>query len=887
MGDDNPQSAGDENYVGFEKVLENELKQIAEGRAVKAEPKGDTIYRKARSLDLSALALSGGGIRSAVFNLGFIQGMANRRVLHGFDYLSTVSGGGYVGGWLSALLKREGGDKPVDEAKVGELAGNFIATPPAVGVAKDSGFPMPESTAVRFLRRYADYLTPRLGLSGDTLALVGLALRNVMVIQMLLVSLLVAVFAFLMLSARTSAFFTDWLTPIFHGGGALVIALVAALMSQRGKRGRGEAGMGKPNSVIIFGTLLPTLFSGLLLAVGLEMANTGDVQVGCGAWIAAPMLVYGLAWAFSLKSARAWVGMLGGAATLGVLLFLGAEMSVEWLDQAHFGYGVALGPAVMMVLSGLIVTVHLALAGPAISESSREWWARAGGQGLFLALIWVSAFAVLLFAPPLIQYGQHAALAGGGLWAALTWIGTRLAQGKDTVNGGMTWKDLAAKLAPWVFLLGLLGLVAWAFVACLPWVSYEGSGLAAMIKSYHASLAKGGAGMLAIIAAGASALFTLCAGFIDLNIFSAHSFYRNRLARTFMGASHKDRQPNAFTGFDPEDDLALATLAKQRPVHLINANLNLTGGEELAWQTRRGASFLFSPSFCGYNTATSLGQPIGGYRRTTKYGGGLSLATAVAVSGAAASPNMGFHTATSVAALLTAFNLRLARWCPNPCDAQWKKDSPRWSALPLFAELSGEADGRNPWLNISDGGHFDNLGIYELVRRRAALIVVTDVGADPDFLFDDLAMLVRKLSVDFGVALEIDEADLDAIRAPAKPPRFSKKHWAIGRIRYPDGCAPGYLIYVKSSLTAAAPVDIRQYHDTHPGFPHESTADQWFDEDQFEAYRHLGQDIAEKLFGCLLEQEPGATPLSLSADQLVRALFEKLSAALPESKKGD
>jgi hypothetical protein len=249
-----------------------------------------------------------------------------------------------------------------------------------------------------------------------------------------------------------------------------------------------------------------------------------------------------------------------------------------------------------------------------------------------------------------------------------------------------------------------------------------------------------------------------------------------------------------------------------------------------------------------------MGDPIGGYRPTAEYGGGLSLATVVAVSGAAASPNMGFHTSTSVAALLTAFNLRLARWCPNPERNQWKNAAPQWSAGPLFAELFGEANGKNAWLNLSDGGQFDNLGLYELVRRRATLILVTDVGADGKYQFDDLAMVVRKLAVDFGVILEIDESALDLIRPPSSRPGvdscasscFSEKHWAFGRIRYPDA-APGYLIYVKSSLGAEAPVDIRQYRDVHPAFPHEPTADQWFDEDQFEAYRHLGQDIAEKL----------------------------------------
>jgi hypothetical protein len=235
---------------------------------------------------------------------------------------------------------------------------------------------------------------------------------------------------------------------------------------------------------------------------------------------------------------------------------------------------------------------------------------------------------------------------------------------------------------------------------------------------------------------------------------------------------------------------------------------------------------------------------------------------------------MGFHTSTAVAALLTAFNLRLARWCPNPTRSQWDRREPRWwSAGPLFAELFGEVGGDSRWVNLSDGGHFENLGIYELARRRAGLIVVTDVGEDGEYHFDDLAMAARKLSVDFGVHLEIGAKALDTIRAPAG--KFSACGCAVGRLIYPD-CAPGYLIYVKSALTEDAPVDIRQYRDAHSAFPHESTADQWFDEDQFEAYRHLGQCIAEEICAKWLRQG-GDQP----ATQRVNEIQEKLREAFP------
>jgi hypothetical protein len=517
-----------------------------------------------------------------------------------------------------------------------------------------------------------------------------------------------------------------------------------------------------------------------------------------------------------------------------------------------------------MTLYCLIVTIHLAFAGSALSELQREWWARAGGQGMAMSLVWVTAFAFLLFVPPLMQFGReqaaHWLLASGGLWTALTWLGTHFASGKDTDGEkSASWKEFAAILAPWFFLGGLLGLVAWAFVSLLPGAT-QPMGVSARLPDYlHAHLVCLAAlpiSETAAVLGGAGGLFLLLLVSVDLNLFSAHSFYCSRLARTFLGASRVNRKPNPYTGFDPADDLKLADLYNpagsglQRPVHLINATLNVTGGEEMAWQTRRGTSFVFSPLFCGYSARSSRGETLGTYRPTAEYGGSVSLATAMAISGGAASPNMGFHTSAPVAALLTVFNLRLARWCPNPTLAQWRRKEPRWwSAGPLFAELFGEARADSKWINLSDGGHFENLGIYELIRRRAAFIVVTDISADDRYQFDDLAMAKRKLYVDFGVELEINATALDSVRlcGEGSGPRFSTGTWAFGRIHYPDGTPPGHLIYVKSALTSDAPIDIRQYRDAHPAFPHESTGDQWFDEDQFEAYRHLGQFVAEKL----------------------------------------
>ncbi len=335
----------------------------------------------------------------------------------------------------------------------------------------------------------------------------------------------------------------------------------------------------------------------------------------------------------------------------------------------------------------------------------------------------------------------------------------------------------------------------------------------------------------------------------DINLFSLHTLYRNRLDRAYLGASRSgQRSPDPITGFDPNDDIPFHALSLQRPIHIINTTVNMTGGDDLAWQTRRGASFAFTPCWAGFEAKSSQGDHLGCYRRTAEYAGGLSLSTLMAVSGAAASPNMGYHTSPAVAALLTAFNLRLGRWCGNPTRDVWQWSGPKLSVRPILSELTGSATGRAKWINLTDGGHFENLGIYELVRRRCRLILVSDAGCDPDYTFSDLASAIRKCWTDFGV--HIDMPDLDRLR-PKKGERCNQTRHSVGRIHYSDHSDNGLIIYLKASLNGKEPLDVREYADAHSSFPHEGTGDQFFDEDQFEGYRHLGFDIAAEVAGVL------------------------------------
>jgi hypothetical protein len=192
----------------------------------------------------------------------------------------------------------------------------------------------------------------------------------------------------------------------------------------------------------------------------------------------------------------------------------------------------------------------------------------------------------------------------------------------------------------------------------------------------------------------------------------------------------------------------------------------------------------------------------------------------------------------------------------NPLhDHAWSKVSPGFGGKALIKEVFGMLDSSSSFLNISDGGHFENLGVYELVRRRCRIVVAVDAGCDPDYQFEDLANAIRRCWTDFGTRIDIN---LSAMRPKVDPndtsddaPRRSEMHFAIGEIDYPNAPQPGVLIYIKASLSGDESSDVLEYADRHPSFPHESTADQFFNENQFESYRELGRHIGLKVFAPL------------------------------------
>jgi hypothetical protein len=315
---------------------------------------------------------------------------------------------------------------------------------------------------------------------------------------------------------------------------------------------------------------------------------------------------------------------------------------------------------------------------------------------------------------------------------------------------------------------------------------------------------------------------------VDLNAASPHGYYRSRLARTYLVAPGATPQ----APLEHLSDLKLSSMGDKGPVHLINAALNCPGSDEPALRGRGSVNFVFSRRYCG--SSLSGWRPTPEWEKADPH---LDLGTAMAISGAAAAPNMGHLTDRRFTFLLAMLNIRLGYWLRQP-----KRARVGLASLYFLRELTGSMHHRHAQLNVSDGGHFENLAIYELLRRRCRTIVAIDGECDPDHSFGGLLNLVRLSKIDFNIELRPDLTDL---KLDAQG--LSQAHFITCRIVYPEG-GEGTLVYVKLSMTGNESEYLKAYRHQNPSFPHDSTSQQLYGEAQWEAYRALGDHVGEDLF---------------------------------------
>lgn len=413
---------------------------------------------------------------------------------------------------------------------------------------------------------------------------------------------------------------------------------------------------------------------------------------------------------------------------------------------------------------------------------------------------------------------------------------------------------------------------------------YPSWSIAWTVKSWTTNLAP------FVICLGSALVIGILGMIINSNRISPHYFYRDRLTETYLKTDarilrgekyKKDQQGMPVVSVRNHENLKLSELGDNNnrgPYHIIVAALNLQGSDELNRKTMLSEHFIFSKYY--------VGSKVTGYVRTEKYRNDKTkLARAMTISAAAAGSAMGFHSFGAQAFATTLFNVRLGYWMANPW--YYVKDNenpepkrpfwPRW----LMLELLNKMTARETMVNLSDGGHTgDNLGLLPLLQRRCKVIVVCDGEADKNYNFNSFNNAVRMAYIEENIEIDIDLSKIVPEKNKDGSYKLSKKSVAIGKIIYNpvkkgEKKTTGTLIYLKSSMSENdtseceeefsmtdeklpqdeaessvrehkkhLPAHVINYKNENSDFPHQTTADQFFDDAQFEAYRALGEHIA-------------------------------------------
>jgi hypothetical protein len=382
--------------------------------------------------------------------------------------------------------------------------------------------------------------------------------------------------------------------------------------------------------------------------------------------------------------------------------------------------------------------------------------------------------------------------------------------------------------------------------------------------------------------------------FTNPNALSFHRYYRKQLADLFLKFSGESENIPLKDVFNAQGN-AKDYIA---PYPLINTCLNLQNpsGDEKFKGTKASDYFLLSPMFCG--------SKLTAYVPTSKYHDyqRMTLPAAVTVSAAAVNPGMGVYSSKLLSIVMTLFNARLGFWITNPLEVE-KSKTIVWWPIYFFKELLGRIGTNNKKVNISDGGHIENLGVYELLRRNCRLIVAFDAGEDKFYGFSDLNNLLIRARNELGLEIRFrEDQQPEKILRPEPSQVYSKQRFAIADIyqwwvdekiikdgketpnirNFEEPKKVGTFVYVKSSVLAPMgkpylsekedylKYGTYKYKIYHPDFPHEPTSDQFFDEIQWEAYYQLGQYIGADILGLKdLEQYKDKNAPDLSVKDLV------------------
>lgn len=820
--------------------------------------------------DVVGMALSGGGIRSAATCLGVMQALNHHDLLNQVDYLSTVSGGGYIGSSVTATMA---------------TTGRFVFGPPASThqPVEHAAAEISDTPAVGHIRNYSNYLIPN-GLR-DALTAAAIIVRG--------------------LVANTSL-----VLPVI----LLLVAMTIASNPNRSSLSRSDLFGYDLNGYLVdkFGITLVVLLSGILLFF---------------IWAIYRSFVRNPA---RLAEFRSWPPSLGAFYLIALAMIAFIEFQPFVIDGMFQIADAAAGQG-SGLLTGLFTgwLQTLAAAAAPVAAAVMFFQRQFGGvlkadsatadlttrifARLIVAAYWIAGAALPLFIWVAYLYLCYWGIINDKVYPRQTAACERSAISASvqieakgsTYNSSYRGPDRSGTCDESAKARIEVGegthtprwLISTAAAANkLIWGSEPPQNIGRQSDSAGPAV-RAINGRLDLLYYRPLTTFYFLLGLVMFalswllapNANSLHRLYRDRLAKAFLfnpdgskaSAEPGRNVPSADQGRDFEQlELPMTALQSERaPYHLINTALNIQGSDFANRRGRNADFFLVSP--------IHVGSEATGYQRTSEFqeiAPDLNLATAVAISGAAASSNMGSNSIKALTPTLALLNVRLGYWLKNPKYLDyWRTRAgkapparpdddakiagpaakavartrrrlpmipPHWSRFYLLSEITGRLYENSDEIYLTDGGHIENLGIYELLRRRCRLIIAVDAEADSAMRFSSLVTLQRYARIDHGILIHLPwlpiqtetlaqmssntgKASSPAVDATAGP------HVAIGTIDYGGG-EQGYLVYIKSSLTGDENDYIRDYARRYDRFPHETTGDQFFSEEQFEVYRALG-----------------------------------------------
>jgi hypothetical protein len=819
-----------------EKMIAEEKAFLEEGRA-KRRGRSDAPW--------TGLALSGGGIRSATIALGVLQALARNDLLKKFDYISTVSGGGYIGAslqwwWSKEREARERAERGQDPWLFGLTPTDFPFGTASFGTTsvepKDSDL---QKANLQFLRNHGNYLAPGSGISAWSL--LAVVLRTVflsILIWLPLCSLVLAVvygldYGFLKLPFPKNPWQTYFEHFLTCGNGC---SGTARIWYEAAKAVVPPVPYVLPLLLLVTLTLL---FAALTIVFGLQSRSSNDNRphaVLKNRLVAAVLAILSFTLLYQMKGNLAWSPADIVAASL-------------------------------LVVVGFTLVLRIGLdvfsRGPVSwSYAFRRWLEWLSGYCLPRALFLVLALLIPLLTFFLVKYLNDAQIQNGSTpksaptAAAAFAILSAVAGVLSALYGYYTsLQKIAPGLAGKIFAPLGAGLFLFAFVTVAYWISIVPSVLGGTSTLLNL-LTKDPDELQAFVLCaflGSVAFACLLALMANVNNVGLHRFYRDRLMEAYLPG--QEAVENTRAAASPiADRLLLSDLipsfsterSEPAPFPIINATAVITNDADHRIETRGGDNFALTPLFVGCSAT--------GWESTRSHDNRhdpITLATAMAASGAAVNSNAGYIGTGEtrnpiVSTVMALLNIRLGVWVGTPRATGTSRRVPNFLS-PTFATLFGRGQRRSSrFLELADGGNFENLGIYELVRRKLKLILVVDGEADEAIALPALVSAIHRVfedfeatvsfSTDFGPDRIVPSANVEGYPNGA---RFSASPFFLGEITYKGG-ERGVLVYIKSVLFKKINFTTAGYRARFADFPHQSTFDQFFDPDQFEAYRDLG-----------------------------------------------